>query len=218
MAVLVWDATGAKTYETGVDHGVLYVMDNNGAYPLGVVWNGLTTVTQSPSGAEATPVYADNGKYLTLKSLEELGLTIEAITYPDEFEECDGSVEVEAGMLAGQQTRKKFGLVYRTRIGNDVAGDALGYKLHLVYGCFAAPSERAYTTVNDSPEAIPFSWEVSSDPTVLTGYRPTSIITIDSRTADADNLADLEDELFGTALITAHLPTPDAVMAIMAAA
>lgn len=219
MAELVWDATGQKFFETGVDHGVLYPI-SNGTYPLGVAWNGLISVTEAPSGAEATPLYADNIKYLNLVSAEELGLTIEAYTYPDEFAACDGSnIHADAeGLIVGQQARQVFGLVYRTRVGNDSSGDSLGYKLHLVYGCTASPSEKTYQTVNDSPEAITFSWEVATVPVPVTGLRPTSVLIVDSRTADADCLADLEDALFGTdgtPGTAPYLPLPDAVIALL---
>ncbi len=215
MTAIVWDATASRFYETGVDHGVLYVMDSNGEYPLGVAWNGLISVSESPSGAEPTPLYADNIKYLTLMSAEEFGATIEAYTYPSEFEQCDGSATPELGVKIGQQTRKQFGLVYRTWIGNDVDGQEHGYKLHLIYGCLAAPSEKAYQTINESPEAITFSWEVSTTPPAITTYKPTSYIVIDSRTATPANLATLEDTLFGTEILTAELPLPDEIITIM---
>lgn len=194
---LNWDAIGERFYETGIDHGVLYPVVN-GAYPKGVAWNGLTNVSESPSGAEQTPLYADNIKYLTLTSAEEFGLTIEAYTYPDEWEACDGTASLADGVKIGQQARKKFGLSYRSRIGNDIDGDAHGYKLHLVYGCSASPSERGYATVNDSPEAISFSWEITTTPITLDGYSPVALITIDSRTADAAKLAELESILYGS--------------------
>lgn len=194
---LNWDAIGERFYETGIDHGVLYPVVN-GAYPKGVAWNGLTNVSESPSGAEQTPLYADNIKYLTLTSAEEFGLTIEAYTYPDEWEACDGTANLADGVKIGQQTRKKFGLSYRSRIGNDIDGDAHGYKLHLVYGCSASPSERGYATVNDSPEAITFSWEITTTPITLDGYNPVALITIDSRTANADKLTELESILYGS--------------------
>ena len=197
MRLLVWDAIGEHFYETGIDHGVLYPADGN-AYPKGYAWNGLTSVSESPSGAEDTALYADNIKYLTLKSAEEFGLTIEAYTYPEQWEECDGTATLADGVKIGQQTRKKFGLSYRTRIGNDVAGDSLGYKLHLVYGCSASPSERGYQTVNDSPEAISFSWTVTTTPVNLDGFKPVSLITIDSTKVDATKLGQLEDKLYGT--------------------
>lgn len=217
MSALVWDDTGKRFFETGVDHGVLYVMDENGAYPVGVAWNGLISISESPSGAEATPFYADNTKYLNLTSVEEFGATIEAYTYPDEFMACDGSADllVGGGLTAGQQARKTFGLVYRTKKGNDVAGQDLGYKLHLVYGCLAAPSERAYSTVNDSPEAITFSWAVTTTPVPLTGFRPTSCLVIDSTLVDSTALEALEDTLFGTALTEPSLPLPAAVIAAL---
>jgi hypothetical protein len=217
MTKLVWDDVGKRLFETGVDKGVLYVMDENGAYPLGVPWNGLTGVTESPSGAEPTALYADNIKYLTLMSAEEFAATLEAYTYPDEFAECDGSAELETGGQVFQQPRKKFGLVYRTKLGNDVAGQDLGYKLHLVYGCLASPSEKAYASVNDSPEAITFSWEISTTPVNVTGFQPTSLIVVDSTKATASGLAALEDELFGDDTVgVANLPLPDAVAALLA--
>lgn len=212
---LVWDKTGERFYETGVKNGVLYLMDSNGAYPTGVVWNGLTAVTESPSGAEATPLFADDAKYLNLVSAEEFAATIEAYTYPEEFAACDGSAELTDGVYAGQQARKQFGLVYKTTLGNDVAGNALGYKLHLIYGCLAAPSEKGYQTINDSPEAITFSWEVSTTPVVVTGLKPTSCIVIDSTKADPTKLAALEETLFGGTSTTASLPLPDAIKTAM---
>jgi len=214
MTALVWDDAGNRFYETGVENGVLYPMDGAGAYPLGVAWNGLISVTESPSGAEPTPIYADNLKYLTLVSAEEFACTIEAYTYPDEFALLDGSVEpgTATGVLLGQQPRGNFGLVYKTKIGNDVDGDAHAYKLHLVYGCLAAPSEKSYQTVNDSPEAITFSWEVSTTPPTVTGYQPTALITIDSRTADPTSLAAFELVLFGDTGTDPNLPLPDAVI------
>lgn len=196
MSKLVWDAIGERFYETGIDHGVLYPVES-GAYPKGYAWNGLTNVSESPSGAEQTALYADNIKYLTLTSAEEFGLTIEAYTYPDEWEACDGTASLATGVKIGQQSRKKFGLSYRSKIGNDVDGDAHGYKLHLVYGCSASPSERGYATVNDSPEAITFSWEITTTPITLDGYKPVSLITIDSRTVNADKLTALENILYG---------------------
>lgn len=197
MSKLEWDAIGEHIFETGIDHGVLYPAEG-GAYPKGYAWNGLTSVSESPSGAEDTALYADNIKYLTLKSAEEFGMTIEAYTYPDAWEECDGTATLADGVKIGQQTRKKFGLSYRTRIGNDVSGDALGYKLHLVYGCSASPSERGYQTVNDSPEAISFSWTITTTPVNLEGFKPVSLITIDSTKVDPDKLNLLKDKLYGT--------------------
>ena len=196
MSKIVWDKTGERLYETGVDRGVLYVQ-SNGTYPNGVAWNGLTAVTESPSGAEATPLYADNIKYLNLMSAEEFGCTIEAYTYPEEFAECDGSAELATGVTIGQQTRKPFGLSYRTKIGNDAAGNEFGYKLHLIYGGLAAPSEKAYSSINDSPEATTFSWEVSTTPVSVDGYSPTASITIDSTKVEPTKLAALEEILYG---------------------
>lgn len=215
MAVLTWDVTGEKFFETGVDHGVLFPMDALGDYPLGVPWNGLIGVTESPSGGEPTALWADNVKYLTLISSEELSFTIEAYMYPPEFELCDGSAEPTTGMNLYQQTRKSFGLAYRTIIGNDVEGLDLGYRLHLVYGCLAKPAERAYKSVNDSPEANTFSWEVSTTPPpAIPGFRPSALITIDSRTADPAFLTAIENQLFGTAIITSNLPLPADVLAL----
>ena len=197
MSKLVWDKTGERTYETGVNHGVLYPQAEGGTYPKGVAWNGLTTVTESPSGAEANPQYADNIKYLNLISAEEFGATIEAFTYPDEWTSCDGSAEPTKGLTLGQQTRKAFGLSYRTVMGNDTEGSDFGYKLHLIYNALAAPSEKAYASINDSPEAISFSWEVTTTPVDVAGYKPTASITIDSTKVDATKLAALEAILYG---------------------
>lgn len=217
MAPLTWDQVGEKVYETGVDHGVLYIPDSvTGVYDEGFAWNGLTTVTESPSGAEASAQYADNIKYLNLISAEEFGATIEAFTYPDEFGQCDGSVAAQPGVLLGQQGRKMFGLSFRTRMGNDVDGTDYGYKLHLVYGCQAAPSEKAYATINDSPEAITFSWEVTTTPVPVTGNKPTSLLVIDSTVVDAADLAALEALLYGSGAVLAALPLPDAVIALFA--
>ena len=212
MSKLVWDQTGERFYETGVKNGVLYVQDESGAYPKGVAWNGLTAVTESPSGAEATPLYADDVKYLELFSAEEFGATIEAYTYPDEFEACDGSASLAEGITIGQQDRKAFGLCYRTTLGNDVQGNNLGYKLHLVYGAKAAPSEKAYQTVNDSPEAITFSWEVTTTPVNVPGYKPTASLTIDSTKVDAEKLALIEAKLFGSESEEASLPLPEEIL------
>ena len=217
MAKLVWDKTGERLYETGVSHGVLYVQDSTGAYPTGVAWNGLTAVTESPSGAEATPLYADDIKYLELRSAEEFGATIEAYTYPTEFEACDGSAELAKGVTIGQQDRKTFGLCYRTIVGNDVKKNDLGYKLHLIYGATASPSEKGYQTVNDSPEAITFSWEVTTTPINVDGFKPTSSLTIDSTKVDKSKLDALEAKLYGTESAEATLPTPDEVAAIFKA-
>ena len=221
MSKLVWDEVGKRTFETGVDHGILYPMDNSGAYPKGVAWSGLTGVTESPSGAEQTALYADNIKYLNMTSAEEFGATVTAYTYPDEWAECDGSAELAPGAMIGQQARKTFGLVYRTRLGNDVVGDSYGYKLHLIYGAKASPSERGYQTVNDSPEAIEFSWELTTTPVNVTGFRPISNITIDSTKTDAAKLAALLAILEGTdgtgtsTGTQARLPLPDEVKAIL---
>ena len=217
MATLTWDATGSRLYETGVDHGVLYLLNTQGAYANGVAWNGLTAVTESPSGAEANPQYADNIKYLNLLSAEEFGCTIEAFTYPDAFAQCDGTANPSVGVSIGQQTRKTFGFAYRTKLGNDIEGSDHGYKLHLIYGALAAPSEKAYATVNDSPEALTFSWEVTTTPVDVPGYKPTAQLTIDSTKVDALDLAALEELLYGTANTTAELPLPAEVIALFAA-
>jgi hypothetical protein len=214
MTQLVWDQVGERLYETGVDHGVLYIPDVDGVYNNGVAWNGLTAVTESPSGAEASPQYADNIKYLNLISAEEFGCTIEAFTYPDEFAQFDGVATPVAGVSVGQQTRKVFGLSYRTKLGNDVDGEDHGYKLHLVYGAQAAPSEKAFATINDSPEAITFSWEVTTTPVAVTGLKPTAIVTIDSTKVDSAKLADLEELLYGAVGVDPQLPLPDAVIAL----
>ena len=216
MSKLVWDQTGKRLYETGVKQGVLYVQDAGGTYPKGVAWNGLTTVTESPSGAEATALYADDIKYLNLISTEELGGTIEAYTYPDEFAECDGSASIATGVYIGQQARKTFGLCYRTTLGNDVDNNAHGYKLHLIYGAIAAPSEKAYNTINDSPEAITFSWEFSTTPVNVNGFKPTASITIDSTKVDAEKLTALEKILYGDTEVEPRLPLPDEVAQTMA--
>lgn len=216
MTALTWDGVGDRLYETGVDHGVLYIPDSGGAYDTGFAWNGLVSVTESPSGAEASAQYADNIKYLNLLSAEEFGATLEAFTYPPEFGQCDGTATPEPGVQLGQQGRKAFGLSYRTRLGNDLDGVDYGYKLHLIYGAIAAPSEKAYTTINDSPEAITFSWEITTTPVGVTGYKPTASITIDSTLADADALAALEEFLYGTVGTDPSLPTPAVVLALFA--
>ena len=213
MVALTWDGTGDRIFETGVDHGVLYIPDNTGAYATGVAWNGLVTVTESPSGAEVSPQYADNIKYLNLTSAEEFGATIEAFTYPDEFGQFDGSAEANPGVYVGQQVRKSFGLVYRTRVGNDLEGTDYGYKLHLIYGAQAAPAEKAYGTINDSPEAITFSWELTTTPVAVgtiggVDYKPTASLTIDSTKVDSAALATLEGMLFGSASTEPELPLP----------
>jgi hypothetical protein len=221
MTRVLWDQVGERTYETGVDHGVLYLPNVSGVYDNGYGWIGLVTVTESPSGAEANAQYADNIKYLNIQSAEEFGGTIEAFTYPPEFAQCDGSAQFEGGIYIGQQDRKTFGLSYRTIVGNDLVGNAHGYKLHLVYGALAAPSERAYGTVNDSPEPITFSWEFSCTPVPVgtiggTEYKPTATLVIDSTNVDADALADLEDLLYGTVGTDPSLPTPAEVIALFA--
>lgn len=215
MTALTWDQVGERLYETGVDHGVLYIPDETGVYDLGVAWNGLTGVTEAPSGAEANKQYADNIAYLNLLSAEDFGGTIEAFTYPDEFGQCDGTAEPKPGVQIGQQGRKSFGLCYRTMLGNDVEGTEHGYKLHLLYGLLAAPSEKAYATINDSPEAITFSWEVSSTPAPVTGHKPTALLVVDSTKIDAAALTDLEELLYGTSGTEAKLPTPDEVIALV---
>lgn len=214
MAKLAWDQTGERYYETGVKQGVLYVQEG-GAYPKGVAWNGLTAVTESPSGAEASPLYADDIKYLNLLSTEEFGATIEAYTYPDEFMTCDGSAALTEGVYIGQQKRSTFGMCYRTVLGNDTESNDYGYKLHIIYGALAAPSEKAYATINDSPEAITFSWEVTTTPVNVTGYKPTASIVIDSTKVDAEKLKSLEDILYGSESEEARLPLPDEIAQIM---
>lgn len=214
MTALTWDDVGERFFETGVDHGVLYI-PTSGVYDNGYAWNGLTGVTETPSGAEPTALYADNIKYLNLLSLEQFGGTITAYTYPDEFGQCDGTSAPTPGVAIGQQARQTFGLSYRTRLGNDEEGDDFGYKLHLVYGAVASPSERAYATVNDSPSAIEFSWAFQTTPVSVTGLRPTSLITIDSNTVSAGALAALEDLLYGTVSTDPSLPLPDAVVALL---
>ena len=217
MSKIVWDQTGERLYETGVKRGVLYVQDTGGTYPKGVAWNGLTAVTESPSGAEATPLYADDIKYLNLISTEELGGTIEAYTYPDEFAECDGSASIATGVYIGQQSRKTFGMCYTTTVGNDVDSNAHGYKLHLIYGALASPSEKAYSTINDSPEAITFSWEFSTTPVNVTGFKPTANIVIDSTKATPEKLAALEKILYGDTEVEPRLPLPNEVAQVMSA-
>lgn len=221
MSRITWDSIGERLYETGVDHGVLYPFGETG-YTGGVPWNGITAINESPSGAEPSPLYADNIKYLNLISAEDFGASIEAYTYPEEFEACDGSAEIAPGVTIGQQTRTKFGLVYRTLIGNDVKGQDYGYKLHLVYGCTASVSEKAHSTVNESPEAVLMSWEISTEPVAVKGFKPTAKLTIDSTKVDAEKLKTLEDILYGTdaegETTTAkepRLPLPDEVVTII---
>lgn len=218
MATLTWDKVGERFYETGVDHGVLFLRDESGDFNKGVPWNGLISVTEAPSGAEASPFYADNIKYLNLVSAEEFGGTIEGYTYPEEFGVCDGTAELAVGVYIGQQARQTFGLAYRTLKGNDVDLQDHGYKLHLVYNALAAPSEKAYSTVNESPEPITFSWEFTTTPVTVTGHRPTAILTIDSTKVDAADLAALEAILYGGATEEARLPDPDEVAALFAPA
>ena len=218
MSKIVWDAVGEHIFETGVRNGVLYLKDAQGAYNTGVAWNGLTSVSESPEGAEATDLYADDIKYLTLMSAENFKATIEAYTYPPEFEECDGSASIATGVVIGQQTRKPFGLCYRTAIGNDTDGNEHGYKLHIVYGCQASPSEKQYSTINDSPEAITFSWEVNTTPVNVTGKKPTATLIIDSTKADKAKLTALEAILYGADSTEPRLPLPDEIATLMTAA
>ena len=226
MSKIVWDQTGDRLYETGVRNGVLYIQNSDGTYPKGVAWNGLTSITESPSGAEATALYADDMKYLNLISAEEFGATVEAYTYPDEFAECDGSASLATGVTVGQQSRKTFALCYRTVLGNDTDNDAHGYKLHIIYGATAAPSEKAYSTVNDSPEAITFSWELKTTPVNVAGFKPTACITIDSTKADPAKLTALEEILYGKdgtgdggliGAVDPRLPLPDEIKTLMTA-
>lgn len=218
MAKIVWDQTGERFYETGVKNGVLYVYNSTEKkYGTGVAWNGLTAITESPSGAEATALYADDIKYLNLMSNEEFGGTIEAYTYPDEFKACNGEADLATGITIGAQTRKSFGLCYRTTLGNDVDGNDYGYKLHLVYGALAAVSEKAYATINDSPEAITFSWEFTTTPVEVAGHKPTACVTIDSTKVDASKLTELEAKLYGSESEEPALPMPDEIAAMFAA-
>ena len=212
MAVLTWDDIGERYYETGVRKGVLYLPDAQGAYSTGVAWNGLTAVNESHDGGEPNALYADDIKYLNLMSAEDFKATIEAYTYPDEFAECDGSAALATGVIIGQQKRKSFGLSYQTRIGNDVDQTDLGYKIHLVYGCMAAPTDKNYASINESPEAITFSWEVSTTPVDIPGHKPSATIVIDSTKADPDKLATLKGMLYGTANARAKLPTPQEII------
>lgn len=214
MSKLIWDNVGERYYETGVKQGVLYVQDSDGTYGAGVAWNGLTAVTESPSGAEATPLYADDIKYLNLLSAEEFGATVEAYTYPEEFEACDGSASIATGVTIGQQPRKAFGLCYRTAVGNDTEGNEHGYKLHIIYNAKAAPSEKAYASINDSPEAITFSWELTTTPVNVTGQKPTATVVIDSTKVDAEKLASLEAKLYGSEDAEPALLLPDEIVAL----
>ena len=211
---ITWDKSGERYYETGVKRGVLYVMDK-GAYGNGVAWNGLTAVTESPSGAEASPMYADDIKYLNLYSAEEFAATVEAYTYPDEFAECDGSAEIAPGVTIGQQKRKTFGMCYTTVLGNDTDGNDYGYKIHIIYGANAAPSEKAYATINDSPEAITFSWELSTTPVEIAGYKPTASLTIDSTKTTPEKMKAIEDILYGTESQEPRLPLPSEIAEVL---
>ena len=215
MAKLVWDEVGSRFFETGVKNGVLFVQNDEGGYNTGVVWNGLTAVTESPSGAEETPLYADDIKYVVFYSNEEFGATVEAYTYPEEFEQCDGSASLGKGVSVGQQARRSFGLVYKTAVGNDIQGQDFGYKIHIIYGCKAAPSEKAFATVNDSPEAVTFSWEISTVPVNVEGLKPTATVVIDSTKCDAEHLAAIEAKLFGTDDEESTLLLPDEIKALM---
>lgn len=213
---LEWDKTGEHFYETGIQKLALYLVDSNNAYTNGVAWNGVTSISESPSGGDETALWADNTKYLSLRSKEDFGCTIEAYTYPEEFEQCDGTADLVAGVKIGQQTRKSFGLCYRTEVGNDTMNEDYGYKLHLVYGCTCNPSERSYQTINDSPEAITFSWEIKTVPVAVTGAKPTSIITIDSKKVAPEALAQLETILYGSSTAAARLPLPDEIKQLFA--
>lgn len=217
MSKLQWNQTGDRLYETGIRKGVLYLRDAQGAYPQGVPWNGLTSVSENPTGAEVTPLYADNIKYVNLMSVEEFEATINAFTYPDEFAQCDGSAALEDGVYIGQQSRSTFGMVYVTNVGNDVDLEDHGYKIHIIYGALASPSEKSYETINDSPEGIEFSWDITTTPVEVTDHRPTASMVIDSTKVDAADLQDLEDALFGTETEEAYLPLPDAIKAMFAA-
>lgn len=215
MSKIVWDEVGERFYETGVKNGVLYPQDSTGAYPKGVAWNGLTAVNENPSGADANDIYADDDLYLTLRGKEIFGATIEAYTYPDEFGVCDGSAELAQGITIGQQTRKAFGLSYRTAIGNDVDGVDHGYKLHLIYGATASPSSKNYQTINDNPEAMTLSWEIKTTPIKVTGHKPTACLTIDSTKVAQGVMKKIEDKLYGTETGEATLPTPDEILALV---
>ena len=215
MAKLVWDEVGSRFFETGVKNGVLFVQNDEGGYDKGVVWNGLTAVTESPSGAEETPLYADDIKYVVFYSNEEFGATVEAYTYPEEFEQCDGSASLGKGISVGQQARRSIALVYKTAVGNDIQGQDFGYKIHIIYGCKAAPSEKAFATVNDSPEAVTFSWEISTVPVNVEGLKPTATVVIDSTKCDKEHLAAIEAKLFGSEDSESTLLLPDEIKALM---
>ena len=218
MSKIVWDETGKRLYETGVKNGVLYLLSGSGAYDKGVAWNGLTSVTESPSGAEATDLYADDTKYLSLMSAETFGATVEAYTYPDEFAECDGTAEIATGVTIGQQARKTFGLCYRTAIGNDIDGADHGYKLHFIYGCKATPSDKGYSSINDSPEAITFSWTINTTPVTVEGFKPTASLVVDSTKVAPEKLAALEAVIYGSASTEARLPLPSEVAELVSQA
>lgn len=215
MAKLIFNNVGERLFETGVKNGVLYVMGDDGTYENGVVWNGLTAVTESPSGAETTPLYADDVKYVVIYAAEEFGATVEAYTYPEEFEECDGSASIFEGITIGQQTRKSFGMCYKTSVGNDVQGQDFGYKIHIIYGAKAAPSEKSYSTINDSPEAVTFSWELSTVPVPVEGFNPTATMVIDSTRVPAEKMTLIEDKLYGTEDTEATLPLPGELLALL---
>lgn len=215
MAKLIFNNVGERLFETGVKNGVLYVMGDDGTYENGVVWNGLTAVTESPSGAETTPLYADDVKYVVIYAAEEFGATVEAYTYPEEFEQCDGSASIFEGITIGQQTRKSFGMCYKTSVGNDVQGQDFGYKIHIIYGAKAAPSEKSYSTINDSPEAVTFSWELSTVPVPVEGFNPTATMVIDSTRVPAEKMTLIEDKLYGTEETEATLPLPGELLALL---
>jgi hypothetical protein len=215
MAKLVFNNVGERLFETGVKNGVLYVMGDDGTYENGVVWNGLTAVTESPSGAETTPLYADDVKYVVIYAAEEFGATVEAYTYPEEFEECDGSASIFEGVTIGQQTRKSFGMCYKTSVGNDVQGQDFGYKIHIIYGAKAAPSEKSYSTINDSPEAVTFSWELSTVPVPVEGFNPTATMVIDSTRVPAEKMTLIENKLYGTESEEATLPLPNELLELL---
>lgn len=218
MSKILWDETGSRTYETGISNGVLYPQTgDNGSYAKGVAWNGLVNVSESPSGGESTPLYADNIKYLNLMSNEDFGATVEAYTYPDEFAQCDGSATIAKGVTISQQPRKPFGMSYQTKIGNDVDGDNHGYKIHLIYGALASPSEKSYGTVNDSPEANTFSWTLTTTPIPVTGFKPTAQLTIDSTKTPKEKMALLEAALYGTDSEEPKLLLPNEVVTIVGA-
>lgn len=215
MAKLIFNNVGERLFETGVKNGVLYVMGDDGTYENGVVWNGLTAVTESPSGAETTPLYADDVKYVVIYAAEEFGATVEAYTYPEEFEQCDGSASIFEGITIGQQTRKSFGMCYKTSVGNDVQGQDFGYKIHIIYGAKAAPSEKSYSTINDSPEAVTFSWELSTVPVPVEGFNPTATMVIDSTRVPAEKMTLIEEKLYGTESTEATLPLPGELLALL---